>query len=165
MTLQRINDAQPTQAYQLLESCCCASNWVKQMLAARPFKDQQSMLNTAQQIWETMTETDVLEAFSGHPQIGDLTTLQAKYANTADKAGHEQSGMAEAEQEVLQEMLVLNKRYLERFGFIFIVFASGKSAAQMLELITTRINNDRATELSIAANEQAKITAKRLESL
>lgn len=165
MSVHRINDAEPAQAYQLLESCCCATNWVKQMLAARPFKDQQSLLLQAQQIWEKMTEADILEAFSGHPQIGDLSTLQAKYANTADKAGHEQSGMAEAEEEVLKQMLVLNKRYLEKFGFIFIVFASGKSAAEMLALITIRINNDRATELTIAANEQAKITAKRLESL
>ncbi|KKK74177.1 hypothetical protein LCGC14_2886360, partial [marine sediment metagenome] len=119
----------------------------------------------AQNVWEGLTEPDYLAAFEGHPQIGDLSTLSKKYAATAQKAGHEQAGMNKANEQTLQTMIALNKQYLTKFGFIFIVCASGKTAEQMLTLLEQRINNTRITELNIAANEQAKITKIRLEAL
>jgi 2-oxo-4-hydroxy-4-carboxy-5-ureidoimidazoline decarboxylase len=165
MSLQEINTADKKRAYQLFESCCCAPNWVDKMIAARPFTDQTTLLAEAKIIWQNLTETDYLAAFEGHPQIGDISTLQDKYANTSSTAGHEQSGMSSAQESVIDAMFTLNKAYLAKFGFIFIVFASGKSAEQMLALLKARIDNDRDTELTIAASEQAKITANRLEKL
>ena len=165
MSLQEINTADKESAYQLFESCCCAPNWIEKMVTARPFKDQAALLAEAESIWQGLTEADYLAAFEGHPQIGDISTLQDKYANTSDTAGHEQSGMSTAQESVIEAMLTLNKAYLAKFGFIFIVFASGKSAEQMLDLLEARIDNDRETELTIAAGEQAKITANRLEKL
>jgi len=73
--------------------------------------------------------------------------------------------MSKANEQTLKKMIALNKQYLSKFGFIFIVCASGKSAEQMLELIEQRVHNTRSTELNIAAGEQAKITKIRLESL
>ncbi|MDU0355050.1 2-oxo-4-hydroxy-4-carboxy-5-ureidoimidazoline decarboxylase [Paraglaciecola aquimarina] len=165
MTLSKLNNAEPDQAYLLFESCCCAPNWVKQMVQSRPFSDAQSLFNQAQTVWDSLQDSDFLAAFEGHPQIGDLSTLQKKYASTSDTAGHEQAGMSVAKQDVLQQMADLNKEYLSRFGFIFIVCASGKSAEQMLELIQSRINNPPEVELQVAAQEQAKITQIRLEKL
>lgn len=165
MSLEKINTIANKQAYQLFEGCCCSPNWIEGMLSARPFKNKQALLDTANDIWQSLSEQDFLIAFTGHPQIGDLSTLQEKYAHTAKDAGHEQSAMSSADQSVIEEMFLLNKHYLEKFGFIFIVCASGKSATEMLSLLKNRIGNERPSELSIAANEQAKITAIRLEKL
>ena len=165
MSLDKINNASAEQAYDLFEHCCCAPNWINSMVAKRPFKDMSALLAASQRIFLQLSEQDYLTAFTGHPQIGNLATLHEKYASTSGSASHEQSGMSVAEQTLLEEMLDLNKAYLAKFGFIFIVFASGKSAQQMLAIIQSRIGNDRQTELTIASQEQAKITQIRLEKL
>ncbi|WP_282114298.1 2-oxo-4-hydroxy-4-carboxy-5-ureidoimidazoline decarboxylase [Pseudoalteromonas arctica] len=162
LQINTLNDAQVKQA---LEHCCAAPNWVAGMIKAMPFKSAQQLFECAKSIWDSLSESDYLAAFEGHPQIGDLSTLSKKYAATAQKAGHEQSGMSKANEAVLIKMIALNKEYLSKFGFIFIVCATGKTAEQMLELIEQRIHNTRSTELAIAAGEQAKITKIRLESL
>ncbi|MBH0014135.1 2-oxo-4-hydroxy-4-carboxy-5-ureidoimidazoline decarboxylase [Pseudoalteromonas sp. NZS100_1] len=165
MSSLKINNLNEAQAHQALEHCCAAPSWVSGMLNIRPFKNQQHLFESAQSVWNSLNESDYLAAFEGHPQIGDLSTLSKKYAATAQKAGHEQSGMSKANEAVLTKMIALNKEYLNKFGFIFIVCASGKTAEQMLELIEQRMHNTRSTELNIAAGEQAKITKIRLESL
>lgn len=161
----KLNTLTKTQAQQALMHCCAAPNWVAGMLKALPFENKQQVFECAQNVWEGLTEPDYLAAFEGHPQIGDLSTLSKKYAATAQKAGHEQAGMNKANEQTLQTMIALNKQYLTKFGFIFIVCASGKTAEQMLTLLEQRINNTRMTELNIAASEQAKITKIRLEAL
>ena len=135
------------------------------MLNIMPFENKDHLFHSAQTVWDSLSESDYLAAFEGHPQIGDLSTLSKKYAATAKKAGHEQSGMSKANEQTLKKMIELNKQYLSKFGFIFIVCASGKSAEKMLELIEQRVDNTREEELTIAAGEQAKITKIRLESL
>ncbi|WP_158969351.1 2-oxo-4-hydroxy-4-carboxy-5-ureidoimidazoline decarboxylase [Paraglaciecola sp. L3A3] len=165
MTLSELNSVTPEQAYKVFESCCCAPNWVNKMVKKRPFTNTLVLQEQALRIWNNLDHVDYLAAFEGHPQIGDLSTLQKKYASTSDTAGHEQSGMSLAQQSTLEKMALLNQQYLERFGFIFIVCASGKSAEQMLELIQSRINNSPQQEIQIAAREQAKITKLRLEKL
>lgn len=165
MTLQTLNQLSPQDAYATFEACCCAPNWVTGMVAARPFDSPVAMYKAAEDLWLSLGEADYLAAFEGHPQIGDVSTLREKYRNTAGSAGHEQAGMNQASEETLQRMMILNQDYLSRFGFIFIVCASGKSADEMLAIIESRITNDPATELAIAANEQSKITQLRLEKL
>lgn len=165
MSLENINNANIEQAYRIFESCCCAPKWIESMTDARPFAQPIDVFTTSDACFRQLTEADYLSAFEGHPQIGNLQTLQDKYANTSESASHEQSGMSEADKSVLEEMHALNIQYLAKFGFIFIVCASGKSAQQMLDLIKSRINNEQHIELSIAGNEQAKITHIRLEKL
>jgi len=165
MTLDQINKANSEQIYSLFENCCCAPNWIQKMIDARPFANKAALLEASEKSFAQLVEADYLTAFEGHPQIGNLETLAKKYANTSGSASHEQSGMSAAQKSVLEEMQALNIEYLERFGFIFIVCASGKSAQEMLDLIKSRINNDRQSELTIAGNEQAKITKIRLEKL
>jgi 2-oxo-4-hydroxy-4-carboxy-5-ureidoimidazoline decarboxylase len=165
MSSLKISVLNTAQAHQALEHCCAAPNWVSGMLNIMPFKNKDPLFYSAQNVWDSLSERDYLAAFEGHPQIGDLSTLSKKYAATAKKAGHEQSGMSKANEQTLKKMIALNKQYLSKFGFIFIVCASGKSAEQMLELIEQRVHNTREKELTIAAGEQAKITKIRLESL
>lgn len=165
MTLDELNSLTESEAFKQIESCCVAHNWVNAMVAARPFNTTESLLAKADEVWQTMTESDIREAFEGHPRIGDVNTLRAKYAHTASSAGHEQSGISAADEATIVEMAALNDEYFEKFGFIFIVCASGKSAAEMLKLLKARMPNSKDAELAIAAAEQSKITKIRLNKL
>jgi len=165
MQLAEFNQLAEPQAYRLLLQCCTSERWAQQLLLQRPFADIEQLKLQALACWQDLTEADYLQAFDGHPKIGDITSLKAKYANTAQLAGHEQSAVAQANEQMLIQLKSLNDQYLQRFGFIFIVFATGKSALQMLELLTTRINNSRAQELELAAIEQGKIFCLRLKKL
>jgi len=128
----------------------------------RPFGNDARLLRTARIEWFGLTEADWLEAFSHHPQIGDRASLAARFPATHDLSAKEQAAVAQAHDDVLSALAEANATYHERFGFIFIVCATGKTAEDMLALLRARLSNNRATELRIAAEEQAKITALRL---
>jgi 2-oxo-4-hydroxy-4-carboxy-5-ureidoimidazoline decarboxylase len=149
-----------------LSRCCGARRWVDGMLARRPFGDRAALLVAADEVWATMTAPDVLEAFSHHPEIGaDIDALRRRFPATATLSAGEQAGVALAADEVLAALREANLRYRERFGYIFIVCATGKTAEQMLEIVRERTTNDPDTELRVAAAEQAAITRLRLEAL
>lgn len=148
-----------------LERCCGASEWVDQMLQYAPYANAQQVLMLAEQIADQLDESDWLEAFSHHPQIGDISALREKFAATADLAGQEQAGSVDADEATLQALAAGNQAYRDKFGFIFIVCATGKTAAEMLGLLQERLNHDRDTEVRLAAAEQRKITRLRLEQL
>lgn len=135
------------------------------MLASLPFIDVKSIIVSANKHWQTMQSSDILQAFEAHPKIGDVNSLREKYSNTKDIAGHEQSGANEADEQTLSMLSSENHRYENKFGYIFIVCATGKSAAQMLEILNNRLPNSAEHELPIAAEEQRKITQLRLEKL
>jgi OHCU decarboxylase len=153
------------EARAALTNCCASTAWVDGMLAKRPFADDESLIETAYDVAECISDDDWLEAFTAHPMIGDVESLRKKYAATKETAAGEQSGVAGADERTLQELAELNREYLRRFGFIFIVFATGKNAAQMLAMLRTRIDNCRDEEIQIAAEEQMKITELRLKKL
>ena len=153
-------------AREALTRCCGAQRWVEEMLARRPFESTPALFEAARAIWQGLGRDDYLEAFSHHPRIGDsLSELAKRFARTASMAAREQAKVAQADQATLVALRDENQRYFERFGFIFIVCATGKSAQEMLSLIRERCSNDAARELAIAAEEQAKITALRLAQL
>jgi len=157
-----LDAATDAEARALLTRACGASRWVDRMMARRPFRTDARLLRTARIEWFGLTEADWLEAFSHHPKIGDRASLAARFPETHDLAATEQSGVAGASTDVIDELAKANERYLDRFGFIFIVCAMGKSAEEMLRLLRDRLRNERATELRIAAEEHAKITSLRL---
>ncbi|MCI2282428.1 2-oxo-4-hydroxy-4-carboxy-5-ureidoimidazoline decarboxylase [Colwellia sp. MSW7] len=163
--LNNLNKASVEQATHRFMQCCTSNGWVNAMVAARPYADERSLNEHADAAWQALGEVDYLEAFEGHPQIGNVDTLRAKYANTKALASGEQSAVNEASEQVLQALAQGNADYLKKFGFIFIVCATGKSAAQMLALLEARLPNDKATELANAAEEQRKIFHLRLEKL
>ncbi len=123
-----------------------------------------SLITNAENIWYNQcNEADWLEAFTHHPKIGDVKSLTEKFASTQHLAGNEQAGVNTASKELIQELANANNAYEIKFGFIFIVCASGRSAAEMLRLLLDRITNSREEELDIAMGEQHKITILRFK--
>ncbi len=128
------------------------------MAGARPFPDASSLAETADATWRELSPDDWLEAFSAHPAIGSKVDL-SRFSR------QEQSGTRGADSDTLAELADLNRRYADRFGHVFLVCATGRTAAEMLAIGRKRLGNDPETELAIAAEEQRKITRLRLEKL
>jgi 2-oxo-4-hydroxy-4-carboxy-5-ureidoimidazoline decarboxylase len=165
MTLDELNALPEAEAHEAFARCCGASRWVGQMVARRPFVGVQSVLGIAFGFWMGLGPEDWREAFTHHPRIGDLESLKRRFASTADLASREQSAVAAASRVVLEALAEGNRAYEERFGYIFIVFASGRSAEEMLALLKDRLGNDPEAELRIAAKEQWKIMRLRLDTM
>ncbi|PAJ75038.1 OHCU decarboxylase [Pseudoalteromonas sp. NBT06-2] len=157
MNFQDINAMDVAQAKHAFMQCCTSSAWVSKMVESRPYVDLDALFEAANSNWIGLSEGDYLEAFDGHPKIGDVSSLMKKYANTKRLAAGEQSGMNAADEATIKALAKGNDDYHGKFGFIFIVCATGKSAAQMLALLEARIDNDRETEFKNAAEEQRKI--------
>ena len=145
----------------LLESellaCCGSREWTKRMRASQPFATTEQMLESAGRIWNELAPSDWLQAFAAHPRIGQSTP--------DPRASREQSGVIGAPAETLTRLAAANREYEKRFGHIYIVCASGKTAAEMLAILESRLTNDPQTELRVAAGEQRQITRLRLEKL
>jgi len=164
MKLSEFNALPKEKAAELLRSCCGSNTWVSSMMDAMPFRDAANISATATDIWyDQCTEEDWKEAFSHHPRIGDIKSLKEKFASTARLAEGEQAGAAAASELELMELAKGNENYENRFGFIFIVSASGKSAMEMIRLIGLRMENESKEELQVAMGEQHKITLIRLQ--
>jgi 2-oxo-4-hydroxy-4-carboxy-5-ureidoimidazoline decarboxylase len=165
LTINELNQLAESQALTVFLSTCHSLNWAKQMVAARPFSNSSTLLDAATTRWFKLNESDWLEAFLAHPKIGNINSLREKYSNTAHLAANEQSGVQSANADVLNQLVSLNAAYEQKFGFIFIIFASGKTAQEMLDQLKLRIVNSRDIEIKNAAIEQNKITKLRLEKL
>lgn len=167
MTISELNGLDPATLRETLRSCCGSTAWVHKMLAEFPVADTASLLEKAARTWQSCGPEDGLEAFSHHPKIGARTTeIPDQPAGRAAKwSAAEQSGAATAPQKILQDLAAANKTYEEKFGYIYIVCATGKSANEMLGLLNDRLGNPPEKEIGIAMAEQAKITRIRLEKL
>ncbi|HEX4351566.1 MAG TPA: 2-oxo-4-hydroxy-4-carboxy-5-ureidoimidazoline decarboxylase [Polyangiales bacterium] len=162
----RLNAMSSDEARAALTRCCGSSRWVDKMLAGRPFASTPQLLAAADSATAALTRADHLQAFAHHPPIGaNLDELRRKFGSTAQLSAAEQAGAVGSDEPTLAALRDKNRAYLERFGYIFIVCASGKSAREMLQLLEARLPNDPDTELTIAAAEQAKIAKLRLEKL
>lgn len=165
MNIAEFNRLDDRELRATLERCCGASRWLVGMMALKPFESFESVQQQAEKVWQSLDETDWLEAFRHHPKIGDVNALRKKFASTAKWAAGEQGGASQSSDEILEELRQVNNEYEKKYDFIFIVCATGKSGAQMLEILKVRMKNDRPTELKNAAAEQLKITKLRLEKL
>jgi OHCU decarboxylase len=126
------------------------------MVGRRPFRGTDQLLAAADETWWSLEGADWLDAFTHHPRIGERAAGWAK---------DEQSGVHGAPESALKRLTKLNHEYERRFGHVFLIFATGKTADEMLAELERRIGNDPATELRSAAAEQAKITRLRLQKL
>lgn len=161
-----INGASEDEARVALTRCCGSSAWVEGMLARRPFADDEAVFGAAEAVWKDASKDDVLEALTHHPEIGaNLDALREKFASTANWSAGEQRAVGAASEETLVALRDGNVAYRERFGHIFVVCATGKSAKEMLGLLEARMENDPEGEIWVAAAEQGKITRLRLEKL
>lgn len=160
-----LNAMSADDARETMRRCCGAGWWRHAMVAARPFADDAAITAAADAAFDAMPREAWLAAFASHPKIGDLKALQMKFAGNKEWSGGEQSGVNTADDAILQGLADGNRVYEERFGYLFIVCATGKSAAEMLAILQGRLGNDPEAEFLIAAGEQRKITHLRLAKL
>lgn len=148
-----------------LTSCCGARAWVKGMMSTRAFGDLASMKTHAEKMWTALGASDWEEAFRAHPRIGEKKAEAAQSKTASAWSANEQSSVNTASKATLDALRDANQAYEAKFGRIYIVCATGKSADEMLAIAKERMNSDPETELRRAADEQRKITELRLEKL
>jgi len=166
MTLKEFNSISKEEAFSALEKCCVSKTWIDKFNTCRPFSSENELIKTAASIWyNDCSSEDFKEAFTGHPKIGDVESLQQKFSNSKEWAEGEQEKVSEANLEIIKDLAEANTIYEAKFGYIFIVSASGKSALEMLAIIKARLQNSKEEELFVAMNEQHKITVIRLNKL
>jgi 2-oxo-4-hydroxy-4-carboxy-5-ureidoimidazoline decarboxylase len=155
------NKADGATALDAMLACCAARRWAQSMVALRPFQTVETLSLTADEVWSTMEEADWLEAFASHPRIGERKA-SPQTTQSAVWSAQEQSGASGAANKVLAQLAAGNAAYEQRFGFTYIVCATGKSATEMLAILERRLANDRAAELREAAEQQRQIAQIRL---
>lgn len=158
MTLAQFNRIREAEARAALRECCGSTAWVGAMVARRPFATESDLLDAADDLWWKLKEADWQEAFGCHPQIG-ANGSQQRWSK------QEQSGMKNVREDTRRDIHERNFIYLEKFGYIYIVCATGKASEEMLAALKERLHNDPATEIRIAAKEQSKITRLRLSKM
>ena len=156
---------QPAEALRpMLRSACGSQRWVDEMLAGAPYSSLANFWQATETGFDALDAQDWLEAFAAHPRIGDLESLRARYGRADALAANEQAGTREADDETLERLAHGNDAYEQRFGHVFLICASGKSARAMLDALHRRLGNEPEVELRLAAEEQRKITFLRLAS-
>jgi OHCU decarboxylase len=163
--LEKLNNAPDETAEARFLDCCGSHAWARKMTDARPFADENALLTCAGQFWQNLTPADWLEAFAAHPKIGARKAAPAQQKQSAEWSRGEQSGASDADATVLDALAETNRLYEDKFGYIFIVCATGKSAEEMLGVCRKRLENKDVEEIRNAAEEQRKITEIRLKKL
>lgn len=163
--LMWLNELDPEAARKELLKCCGATRWAETVERHRPYASLEQLIAKANDVWWSLNESDWLEAFRSHPKIGERKAANAVSAQSQQWSTQEQQGVQNAAQETIDKLAQLNLDYERKFGFIFIVCATGKSSDEILALLEQRLPNDASTELPIAATEQAKIAELRLRKL
>lgn len=152
-------------AREELLKCCGARAWATAMEQDRPYESLEQLLTRANDAWWALDESDWLEAFRSHPKIGEKKAANPVAAQSQNWSAQEQQGVQHVSAEAVAKLAGLNRAYEEKFGFIFIVCATGKSSNEILTLLEQRLKNQPEKELPIAAAEQARITELRLRKL
>ena len=165
MNLAELNELTAQDAEAEFLKCCGSQAWAQAMAASRPFATEEELFAEADDASASLADEDWLEAFCAHPKIGEKKAMTAQSQQEQSWSSHEQLAMQSASADTVAQLAEGNHEYEKRFGFIFIVCASGKSSAEMLAILNNRLDNDPQTELSVAAREQRKITRLRLEKL
>jgi allantoicase len=164
-SLERFNHLPHQRALRALLDCCGSKKWAQQMAARRPFAGESELFEAADKTWSALAREDWLEAFQHHPPIGE-TRAKAGQSTTASRwSAKEQSSAQKATPEVLEALASQNRAYAEKFGYVFLICATGKRSEEILNALRQRLPNDPDAELRIAAEEQRKITRLRLEKV
>ena len=164
MTIADYDHLEASEKRFLLTQCCGSQKWVDKMIGLPPAEDLIDLFEDAEEMWYKCNEDDWKEAFTHHPMIGDIDSLRKKFSND-QFAAKEQASINDSSEKTLQALAEGNHVYQQKFGYIFIVFATGKSAEEMLDLLNSRLNNNPEEEIKVAMEEQNKITQNRLQNL
>ena len=163
--LSWLNSLTALEAANELRQCCGSRHWAEQMSRDRPYSTLDTLITHADRLWWSLTPDDWLDAFRSHPKIGEKKASDKVSAQSSQWSGQEQAGVSSASQDTVDLLASLNRAYEEKFGFIFIICATGKTSEEMLAALKDRLQHDSDTELRLAAAEQAKITQLRLKKL
>jgi len=163
--LEGLNSMPRDAAVKALLQCCGSNRWAENVANGRPYASLESLIASSNSIWQSLNPDDWLEAFRSHPKIGEKKADAQVSDQSRQWSGQEQAGVTHASRETVDALAALNWTYEKKFGYIFIVCATGKTSDEMLAALRQRIENDASTELSIAAAEQSKITELRLKKL
>jgi 2-oxo-4-hydroxy-4-carboxy-5-ureidoimidazoline decarboxylase len=161
--LARWNELPQEEAAREILPCCGSEAWAAGMASKRPIQDELSLMETSDAVWQALGESDWLEAFRGHPRIGEYRAEVNSAAQSSAWSEQEQQKAASADEAMKLALKWGNREYEQKFGRIFIVCATGKTAGEILEILRRRLHNDEATELQQAAEEQRKIMHIRLK--
>jgi len=157
------NELPQEEAAREILPCCGSEAWAAGMASKRPIQDELSLMETSDAVWQALGESDWLEAFRSHPRIGEYCTEVNSVAQSSAWSEQEQQKAASADEAMKLALKWGNREYEQKFGRIFIVCATGKTAGEILEILRRRLHNDEATELQQAAEEQRKIMHIRLK--
>jgi len=164
--LARWNTAPLEEAAKQILPCCGSMAWTRGMAARRPFKDEAALIAASDAMWRSLSESDWMEAFDSHPRIGESSARTPETRRSSSLSSswstQEQKEVANAGDAVKIALAAGNREYEQKFGRIFIVCATGKSAKELLEILQRRLHNDARTELYEAAEQQRQITQIRL---
>jgi OHCU decarboxylase len=161
--LSRWNLLSADDAAREVLDCCGSTAWARELTARRPLKDESFLVAASDEIWNRLPAQDWLEAFSKHPRIGEGKAPPAASSKSAEWSAQEQKQADGAGDSVQNALAQGNREYENKFGRVFIVCATGKTAAEMLSILRRRLPNDDSTEVREAAEEQRKITNLRLK--
>jgi OHCU decarboxylase len=161
--LARWNELSADEAAREVLDCCGSAKWARELAARRPLKNESTIVAASDEIWNRLPAEDWLEAFSKHPRIGERKAPRQASTQSAEWSEQEQKQATSGEESVQTALAKGNSEYESKFGRVFIVCATGKTAAEMLNILQRRMRNDEVTELKEAAEEQRKITNLRLK--
>jgi 2-oxo-4-hydroxy-4-carboxy-5-ureidoimidazoline decarboxylase len=161
--LERWNQLPFTDAVGEVIPCCGSKSWAQLLAGRRPVASESSLLAASDDIWRSLDPSGWLEAFQAHPRIGESSTRAPVGPQSQSWSRQEQGQVTTADETVKTELAEANRAYEQRFGHIFIVCATGKSASEILAILRRRMQNDGNTELREAADEQRQITQLRLK--
>lgn len=165
MTLSELNAFPRYRAEGELVKCCGSTAWVRAMTGRRPFTNRDRLFRAASEVWWHLDADDWMEAFRAHPRIGEQRAVVHAPAQAQVWSALEQSSVNRGSAGVITALEEANEEYFAKFGYIFIVCASGKGADEMLSILKSRLPNQPEAEIRVAAKEQEKITRLRLERL
>jgi OHCU decarboxylase len=166
--LDELNALDEDRAARELLRCCGSTRWAREMADRRPFASIDALCDAADRVWRLMDRADMLEAFAAHPKIGEGAGLAGRAGEVAERTAwttQEQSGARDAADDVRTRLAAGNRAYEARFGYIFIICATGRSAGEMLASLEARLHHAPDAELPVAAEEQRQITRLRLAKL
>jgi 2-oxo-4-hydroxy-4-carboxy-5-ureidoimidazoline decarboxylase len=164
MTIMEFNQMPLEEKKVNLFKVCGSAEWVNKMLEVPPSEDMIDLFQNAEQCWNECSESDWKEAFNHHPPIGSAA-IHEEENTSADWARNEQAKVNDAPADIKQQLADANREYREKFGYIFIINATGKSAEAILAQLMVRLQNSPEAEIEIAMAEQMGITRIRLEKL
>jgi len=165
VTLDGLNALSDEEAAATLLTCCGSTRWAREMARRRPFRGLAEVHAAAREVWQALDPEAWDEAFRAHPRIGERKAAPSQGARAAAWSAQEQAGASAAGDDVAAALAEGNRAYEARFGRIYIVCATGKTADEILAILRSRLANEADTELRVAAAEQAKITELRLAKL